>query len=225
MNTLYNPRWRNAVKGVRYSYDTRLGGGNILAWSLGSQGIYDRKLSKPMFWRNLLSAKELAYSGSLNELSYYPDTSINEPVYYSDSVIATAEEQRLAVIAAANLAAMVEQQRITAETAEAEQNKLAAEAKAAQFLLWQQKIAEEAARAAKEAADIAAATAANGTPAAAELAAKTAVDLKSKADQAEADLINTTKPLKQTVTESGMSPIYIAGGIAVAGILALIFKK
>jgi hypothetical protein len=53
MNTLlYNPRWRNAVKGVRYSYDSLLGGGNILAWGLGSNGNYDKSLGKPLFWHN-----------------------------------------------------------------------------------------------------------------------------------------------------------------------------
>lgn len=216
MNTLYQPRWRNAIKGVRYSYDDRLGGGNILAWGMGGGVSYERKVLKPRFWHNIADTVADNQDFGL----YYDPLAADQQAQtmhedYQEAAQYTydlAEQNRLAIVAAAAEAARQEasRQRIAdAATAAAELARLLA-------------IANNARMAADEAADIAAATALNGTKAAAEQAERTAADLKEKADAAVATLNTTTKPLTTAVTQPGTTPIIVAGGIAVAGILSLI---
>jgi hypothetical protein len=300
---LYKPRWRNAVKGVRYSYDTRLGGGNLLAWGLGSKGNYDKTITRPMFWSNAIR-EGFVYPTLDDGNSSATTSSATEVVQQSSDTtyIAQPETQELAAaavlwkaeeakrVAAAESAAVaeaaavaqaaylvsqkaiddaaravaIEAQRQAVAAVVAEQTRIAEAAREEEEKLGV--IAETARLAAIEAAQIAKATAENGTAAAAELAATVAADMAAKATVAQAErdaayevaktanaqigtgitnagnadiyidpnltpplassLPYTTKPLSKTsVIESGMSPIYIAGGIAIAGVLTLLFKK
>lgn len=49
MKTAYKPRWRNAIKGAKYNYDDRLG--NIVMYGMNAKG----NVSKPVLWYNSIA--------------------------------------------------------------------------------------------------------------------------------------------------------------------------
>lgn len=93
MKKIYKPRWRNVVKAVRYSVDPNFGGGNILAWGLGSgRSRYNNAITKPR-WRNSAASfsVEGGGGGDAGVVSYDTDPAVIVPsVTYIDPAIITS---------------------------------------------------------------------------------------------------------------------------------------